>query len=238
MSPSRQSFNETLLFQSPRFEVEEATILRAAYGALAEGKRVSAADLARRADVPVEAITRYFARWPSGVIMGADGRIDGCFGLSVTPTPHLFEIGRRRLYTWCAWDGLFIPRVVGKTARLSSACPVSGEAIVLLVAPNGVLDADPDTAVMSFLASFDPAGNGTGACCRYIHFFASAEATRRWQAGHPTGCVLTMQQAWSLARTFVDTKVLAAGTAASPEQDYGRAPNEQSIADLGKYGVG
>ena len=62
---------------------------------------------------------------------------------------------------------------------------------------------------MSFVASSGPAGNGVGVCCPYIHFLESPAAGKQWQTGYPTGCVLTIDQASALARSFVDTNRLA-----------------------------
>src|SRR3989442_9036358 len=37
------------------------------------------------------------------------GRIIGFGGLAVREMPHRFKVDGRTLYTWCAWDSLFIP---------------------------------------------------------------------------------------------------------------------------------
>ena len=79
----------------------------------------------------------------------------------------------------------------------------------MTVEPHGVTGVQPATAVMSFVASKGIAGNGFGACCPFIYLLESANAGARWHASHPTGCVLSISQAWELARTFVDTKLLA-----------------------------
>lgn len=66
----------------------------------------------------------------------ADGQLDGYLGLSRRPTAHAFVVHDRTLFVWCVWDGLFLPRVIGRAARLTSHCPVTGHPITLLVDPT------------------------------------------------------------------------------------------------------
>lgn len=209
VTPSLRTFNEGLLSSSSPFTAEESLIARAAYAALLADTPVSLADLARRANLAVGTVERVLAGRPGVARFTADGQLEGYLGLSRRPTAHAFIVQDHTLFVWCAWDGLFLPRVIGRTARLTSHCPVTGHPIALLVGPDGVLDVDPGSAVMSFVASSGPAGNGAGAFCPYIHFLESPAAGKQWQAGHPTGCVLTIDQAWNLARSFADTKLLA-----------------------------
>ena len=206
-TPSLRSFNERLLFSCPELDADEVSVLRAAYDALLEGEPCTLAALAVRAKVPPMTLDAIITRRPGLARYTNDARIHGYLGLSLEPTPHAIEIGDRQLWVWCAWDGLFRPRVLGATARLTSTCPITGDPIMLVVSADGILEASPLTTVMSFLGSLGPAGNGVGACCPFIHFLQSDKAGARWQSSHPSGCVLTLEQAWQLARTFADTRL-------------------------------
>lgn len=42
--------------------------------------------------------------------------LNGHMGLSLNDHPHQFEVGGRELRTWCAWDTLFLPPMLGQTA--------------------------------------------------------------------------------------------------------------------------
>jgi alkylmercury lyase len=209
VTPSLRTFNEGLLSSSPAFTAEESSVARAAYAALLCDTPVFLADLVRRAKLPLGTVHRAIAGRPGAARFAASGELVGYLGLSRQPTAHQFVVHDRTLFTWCAWDALFLPRVIGHTARVASHCPVTGRAIALLVGPDGVLEVDPASAVMSFVASSGPAGNGAGACCPYIYFLDSPVEAKQWQAGHPTGCVLPIDEASALARSFVDTKLLA-----------------------------
>jgi alkylmercury lyase len=206
-TPSLRSFNERLLFSCPELDADEVLILRAAYDGLLEGDPFTPGALAVRANLSSHTVNAIIARRPGVARYASDERIHGYLGLSLEPTPHAIEIGDRKLWVWCAWDGLFIPRILGATARLTSTCPITGHPVMLVVSADGILEASPITAVMSFLGSLGPAGNGVGACCPFIHFLQSDKAGAHWQSSHPSGCVLNLEQAWQLAQTFVDARL-------------------------------
>lgn len=52
----------------------------------------------------------------SFVYPDGEGRVLGFGGLTVAPMHHRFEVGGRILWTWCAWDSLFIPGTLGRQA--------------------------------------------------------------------------------------------------------------------------
>jgi len=72
------------------------------------------------------------------------GRVIAFGGRSITATPHRFAVGDRELYTWCAWDTLFLPALRGQQARVRSTCPVTATEIRLTVAATGVRDSVPE----------------------------------------------------------------------------------------------
>lgn len=213
MTPLR-AFNETLLFYCPRFTSQESAVLRAAYEALLAGAPVSVTDLSQQVGMSLQALDDHLARWPGLAQFDEDGRIDGYLGLSRRTTPHAIHVNGLTLHTWCVWDGLFIPRVIGQEVRLTSACPLSGEAIAVRVAPYGLVEVHPASVVMSFVTARAASGNCVGVCCPDVHFLRSAETGAQWQEVNPKGSVLTMQEAWDLAQSFVDARLVPADLAA------------------------
>ena len=85
-----------------------------------------------------------------GLEIDGEGNVIGA-ALTSTPTPHALRLGARKLFAWCALDALFIPGLVGEPAEVESTCPVSGEAILLRVSPDGVCEYAPSGAVLSVL---------------------------------------------------------------------------------------
>lgn len=215
MTPLR-AFNETLLFYCPKFSSRESAVLRAAYDALLAGAPVSLTDLSQLVGMSLQALDDHLARWPGLAQFDEDGRIDGYLGLSLRSTPHAIVVNGQTLHTWCVWDGLFIPRVIGREARLTSSCPLSNEAIAVGVAPHGLVEVHPASVVMSFVTARAASGNCVGVCCPDVHFLQSAEAGAEWQVRNPMGSVLSIEEAWDLAKSFVDTRLLAADVVAPP----------------------
>jgi alkylmercury lyase len=103
-------------------------------------------------------------------------------------------------YTWCAWDTLFIPELLGVSARVESTCVATGESVSLTVHPGGI-EAAPHLSVSLVAphrasALADIVGHF---CCR-VHFFSSEHAGQEWVAKHPGTIAATLHQAWQLGR--------------------------------------
>ena len=67
------------------------------------------------------------------------GRVVGFGGLAAAPMHHRFEVEGRELSTWCAWDSLFIPEILGRPARIASPDPENGETVRLVVTPERIV---------------------------------------------------------------------------------------------------
>lgn len=115
---------------------------------------------------------------------------------------HHFEVDGKGLYTWCAWDALFIPQLIGKTAQVQSRCAETGRPIRLRVTPEAVLDPSPAEAVLSFITpeAAKVQEDVVRHFCRYVHFFASPEAGRQWVSRHPDTFLLSVPEAFALGR--------------------------------------
>lgn len=165
---------------------------------LAEGEPVTTAALARTAARKREDVAAQVAQWPN-IERDDDGAIVGFSGLTLRPTAHAFHVAGRRLHAWCAWDTLFLPAMLGTTARVRSTCPVTGRAVELTVAPDGIDHAEPEPLHVSFppLATTDTS-NITGSFCGHVHFLAGDDAARAWQDSHLEGEVLDVRAAFAL----------------------------------------
>lgn len=118
------------------------------------------------------------------------GRGRGFGGLAAAPMHHRFEVDDRILSTWCAWDSLFIPEILGRPARVVSPDPESDELVRLVVTPDRIESAEPEGAVVSFImpdvqAFGSSAINVIAKFCHFIFFFSSWSSGERWIAKHP-----------------------------------------------------
>jgi Alkylmercury lyase len=136
--PTPDAYWESLLPHLHPFAPDERHAALALYRELAKGDVVDEAQLGRALGISTadsrlvlqrSAIKRF-------VYPDREGRVLGFGGLAVAPMHHRFEVDGRELSTWCAWDSLFIPEILGRPARITSADPESGKAVRLVVAPG------------------------------------------------------------------------------------------------------
>jgi alkylmercury lyase len=202
-----ETVSTALLRALPKLSVEEQRLGLALYRQLARGQPVHLESAAASVGLSAEAFATLANRDPLRALIYRDDRdrVVGFAGLTVLPMHHRFAVDGAQLYTWCAWDSLFLPELLGKRALVESACPETGTLIRVSVAPDRIDTVEPSGAVMSFLLP-DAAVLRTNATnvvtsfCHYIFFLASAEAGARWTARHEGTFVLTLGQAIELAK--------------------------------------
>ena len=191
---------------------DDALLALALVRLLARGKPVTEFMLAAGAGRAFDDVTAQLARWPN-IERDADDAVIGFSGLTLRPTDHSIQVDDQQLHAWCAWDTLFLPRMLGATAYVRSTCPVSGRRVQLVVAPDGVEHADPVGIHLSFppWASTNTA-DITGTFCCHVRFLVGADAAQTWLETHPDGHVLDLAAAFELGRRT--TAPLTASSAA------------------------
>lgn len=139
---------------------------------------------------------------PSRVQYDEAGRIIAFAGLSQAPTGHRFIFGEHELFTWCAFDTLFLPQLLGGTARVSSSCPVTDTEIRFTVTEDGLEDTQPNGAVMSFVMPDVEkcCADLRGAFCNHVNFLASRQAGAVWQERNTDAAIITLDDAFALGR--------------------------------------
>lgn len=184
----------------PRLDPAGEQVALALYRLLAHGEPVPVAAVAERVDQSPDAVERTLARWP-GVFRDDQQRVIGFHGLSLGETAHSLRVNGRELYAWCAWDTLFLPRLLQARTQIESRSPGSREPVCLTVSPAGVESLTPATAVVSMLVpegAFDE--NVVVSFCHYIHFFRSTRAAGPWIERHPGTFALTVAEAFELGQ--------------------------------------
>lgn len=179
---------------------DEQALALAIYRQLASGLPVAPRELAEALGREAEGVKRTLEGWP-GVFREEGGRIVAFWGLAIAEMAHRFRIDGRTLYTWCAWDALFLPALIGQRAEVESRSPVSGEPIHLTVSAEAIEEVAPETTIVSMLApraDFDDAV--LTSFCHFVHFFTSPEDARPWLSEHPETFLLSLDEAFELGR--------------------------------------
>ena len=135
----------------PKLDDTKRRVALSTYRRLARGVPASIEEIAADVGGQVEEVRRILGDW-IGVYTNEEKRVIGFWGLAIPKMKHRFELDRARLHVWCAWDALFLPELLGKTARVESACAMSGQSVRLTVSPAGVESADPAPLFVSFVA--------------------------------------------------------------------------------------
>lgn len=172
--------------------------------ALSKGKPVSPTQLAAIWEMPVEQVSVILnqANENGRAEIDANGDLVGGV-LSLNPTPHEVLIGNEHLYAWCAWDAIYAPGVVGKPAQIISKDPVTGETIKVSMTTTGIETVQPESAVVSVVGTeVDMRGGPESSRCTQMLFFESRESAKQWVQNHKGVFILTLEEAFELAKEF------------------------------------
>ncbi len=184
----------------PRFDAAGQRVAVALYRLLSEGQPVPLNQIADAVRMPEATMEATILKWP--LFRDDRGAVIGFGGLTVAEMPpHRFTVDGRTLHTWCAWDSLFLPGILGKTATIESICPVTNARISLEVGPQGVRNQVPSTIVVSFLTPDRPFDrNVIVNFCHFVHFFRDAKAAEVWISRHPGTFLLSLDEAFALGQ--------------------------------------
>jgi Alkylmercury lyase len=167
---------------------------------LAGGEPVSSPAAAGAAGLPGERAEQMLRSWPA-VFWDDDERVTGLWGLALDEMPHRIRRAGTDLSAWCAWDPLFLARVIGDL-QVATADPVTGEEISYRIGGDGsITGASHPAAVLSFLRPDQPwADDVVSTFCHYVLQFTGPATAERWTAAHPGTFVITLGDAAELAR--------------------------------------
>lgn len=192
--------SEFFIATFPQMDHHEQVLACTIYQQLALGKPLSLERLAEILEQAVEAIKQKLAQWGS-VFYNNSGEIIGFLGMTVDETHHRLQINGITSYAWCAWDTLFIPKLVGATAQVTSCCAATNEPITLTVTPRGVHSAPADIWV-SFLLPDEKAvqESVTTSFCCHVRFFSSKATGEAWTNQHEGTFLLTLDEAFEIGK--------------------------------------
>ena len=208
-TPALDKYLEGLTAYLPRFSPDEQRAAVSLYRELAKGHAVDAAQLGRALGISSVEARELLERDSIKAFVYPDdqGRVLGFGGLAATAMHHRFEVDGRRLSTWCAWDSLFIPEILGQRARVTSPDPETGQPARLIVGHTG--SKPPSRRVPSSRSllpdahDFDTsATNVMAKSCHFVFFFASRVSGEGWVAKHPGTFLYSLAEGGSTRGTL------------------------------------
>ncbi len=185
----------------PRLDVDDQGLAITLYRLLAEGEPVSRERLARAFARPAKAVSHTISQWP-GVFYDESDHIIGFLGLTIKETRHRLQVNGITVYTWCAWDTLFLPQLLNATATVTSTCAATGEEIRLTVSPSRIEAVDPHDIVVSFLTpdEHELRENIITSFCPFVYFFRSRKDGGAWVAEHDGTFLLSLDDAFIVGK--------------------------------------
>lgn len=174
----------------------------ALYRRLAEGVAVSPEALASALAVSAGEVAALLSAFPATAIeFDKAGAVVAFLGLGLEPTRHELHVAGRELHTWCAFDALFLPEILGREALVRSPCPASGLTVTVRLGPGAAISVTPVAAVMSIVApDLDLCRENLKASfCRHVNFFADVASFKSWRGWASNLDCLPIAEAGALA---------------------------------------
>ena len=175
---------------------------------LARGEPVAIAQLARALGTPVETAEALATSSALSPLVHRDqgGRIQGFYGLSVTPTHHQLTINGRKLWAWCAPDTLLYAELLSAPVAVETRDPETSEPIHLTVSPTRIESVEPKH-VMASLARPDTWDASSAirimaTACRFNFFFVARDSGELWVAKHPNTFMVSLDDVYAFIRRF------------------------------------
>lgn len=194
---------EQLAAATPTLNADQQRIALHIYQQVAATARPVAVDqIAESVNVAPEYVEQSLRSWPL-VLWDDQGRVVGFWGIHAEPLDptHAMEVDGSTVYTWCAWDTLFITEILGRSTQVRSTDPQTGERVRLTVTPEGVISVEPSGTVVSLLLPEDGlTDDAIQRFCHKVHFFTSPESAEAWIGGRPGLFHVTVDEAFELGR--------------------------------------
>jgi alkylmercury lyase len=133
------------------------------------------ADAASRDAIDVAPAIAWLHR--RGALERDGARLIGAHGLTHRATPHSFSRGDRTIHTWCAFDAVGIPVVLGATTRVTTTCPTCSAPISIDV-ENGRL---PERPALRLWLPARGRENLLADFCAHANLFCNRDHLTVWQ---------------------------------------------------------
>ena len=200
--PSLETIAERM---SVQLRCEQEDLCRPIVRQVTRGKPVAPATLRASLQVSQDELEQRLAKLPPDVEFDRAGNIVG-LGVTLVPTSHRIQLGGQVLYTWCAFDTILLPPSLHVQAQVQSTCPVTGQPIIFVATPEGVIrDLSPASGVMSLIMPTQRSDCTRATFCQQSLFFQSKQAASTFLADHPEALLLSVEEAAYVGRLVAHT---------------------------------
>ena len=197
---SVDEIDAALAAATPDLGEDEQRLATALLRLLSAGEPAAVPAAAALTGMPVSRAEQVLRSWP-GVFWDGHGKVIGFWGLALADMPHRIRHAGTDLHAWCAFDPLFLARIIGDL-QVATTDPITGETITYRIGEDGTISgASHPNAVLSFLRPSQPGDDDVMTTfCHYVWLFTSPATAQRWTATHPGTFVISLDDAAELAR--------------------------------------
>ena len=184
---------QTIEHLTARWARADTATLKHVFPLLGEGRPVSLDRLAESSGTTSELAAQAVA---SGrVTLDGNGDIIELFGVTLSSTPRHIRADVLSLFSCCALVAHVVPRLLGRTVRVRSQDPITGDHVELEVAPDGLRQFQPDTSMASMIATDERTiyQDTPVHFCQHVNHFVSRKSADQFVADRPGRYVLTIR---------------------------------------------
>lgn len=165
----------------PNLKNEERLISRFLYQKLALGRSVSIETIANELQEPIQDVQDHLNQMRY-VEYSADSEVSAYRGVTLNKTKHHVFHNNFKIYTWCAFDTLFLADLLVKPVSISSNCPTCCKSIACKVTDRDLISLKETDTVMSFIIpnKVDYCEDLQNAFCCKVHFFCNEQCGSEW----------------------------------------------------------
>ena len=178
---SLQSTVEQLQNLLPNLNKEECQISKFLYQKLALGRSVPIETIASELQKPIQEIQDHLKQM-TYIEYNRTSEISAYRGVTLNQTQHYVFHNNSKIYTWCAFDTLFLADLLVEPVGISSNCPTCRKVIAFKVTDRDLTNLKDSDIVMSFIIpnKVDYCENLQNAFCCKVHFFCNEQCGHEW----------------------------------------------------------
>jgi len=190
----RPQLVQTIEHLTARWASADTPVLKHVFALLAEGRPVSPDRLAEASGMTTDLAAK--AIGSGRVTLDGNGDIVELFGVTLTETPHRVHADGAALYSCCALVAHVVPRLLGRPVEIHSKDPITGDHVELEIAPNGLRNFQPNTAIASMIVTDERTIHEDAPVhfCRHVRHFVSRKDADEFVTDNRGRYVLTIRE--------------------------------------------
>lgn len=165
----------------PKQSKQERFLSKVLYQKLAKGEPVSVSSIATIMRNTEAIVLELLEKLPYVEFNGSH-QVVAYRGVTLKPTQHKVVVNNTAIYTWCAFDSLFLLDLLSEDASIQSSCAQCKKSIKLSSVENNPSCLSNSEVKMSFViplqANYE-SGLQSSFCCK-VHFFCDEFCGNKW----------------------------------------------------------